>query len=137
MLVKYSAELHSGTSSVLLAEDCHGILDEKPSDLQLFSRQRRGEAFAILTLDLLPSDGKGAWMFDETGFVKGGEEPMGVARQCCGILGKVENCHVGVWAVYASRHGYALVDRRLFLPEVWLTYAYASRRTRCNVPEVH
>jgi len=26
------------------------------------------------------------------------------------------------------------VDKRLFLPEVWWTEAYAARRTRCNVP---
>jgi len=49
--------------------------------------------------------------------------------------GKVENCQVGVFAGYASRHGYALVDKRLFLPEAWLTDAYAARRTRCNVPD--
>src|SRR4030095_12527729 len=27
------------------------------------------------------------------------------------------------------------VDKRLFLPEVWWTDAYAARRTRCNMPE--
>ena len=58
-----------------------------------------------------------------------------MARQYCGPLGKVENCQVGVFAGYASRHGYALVDKRLFLPEVWWTDAYATRRTKCNVPD--
>ena len=56
-------------------------------------------------------------MFDETGFVKKGTDSVGVARQYCGPLGKVENCQVGVFAGYASRKGYALVDKRLFLPE--------------------
>ena len=74
-------------------------------------------------------------MFDETGFVKKGKDSVGVARQYCGTLGKVENCQVGVFAGYASRQGYALVDKRLFLPEVWWTDAYAARRTRCNVPD--
>ena len=27
------------------------------------------------------------------------------------------------------------MDKRLFLPEAWLTDAYAARRTRCNVPD--
>jgi len=76
----------------------------------------------------------GVLMFDETGFVKKGKDSVGVARQYCGPLGKVENCQVGVFAGYASRQGYALVDKRLFLPEVWFTEAYAARRTRCNVP---
>jgi SRSO17 transposase len=79
-------------------------------------------------------DPEGVLMFDETGFVKKGGDSVGVARQYCGTLGKVENCQVGVFAGYASRHGYALVDKRLFLPEVWWTDAYAGRRTTCNVP---
>jgi SRSO17 transposase len=76
----------------------------------------------------------GVLMFDETGFVKKGQNSVGVARQYCGTLGKVENCQVGVFAGYASRHGYALVDKRLFLPEAWFTDAYAARRARCQVP---
>ena len=59
---------------------------------------------------------------------------MGVARQYCGPLGKVEHCQVGVFAGYASRKGYALVDKRLFLPERWWMDAYAARRTKCHVP---
>jgi SRSO17 transposase len=77
----------------------------------------------------------GVLMFDETGFVKKGKDSVGVARQDCGTLGKVENGQVGVLAGSASRHGYALVDKRLFLPAVWWTDAYAARRTRCNVPD--
>jgi SRSO17 transposase len=80
-------------------------------------------------------DPAGVLMFDETGFVKKGKDSVGVARQYCGSLGKVENCQVGVFAGYASRYGYALVDKRLFLPEVWWTDAYAARRTRCNMPD--
>lgn len=76
----------------------------------------------------------GVLMFDETGFVKKGQESVGVARQYCGTLGKVENCQVGVFAGYASRQGYALVDKHLFLPDVWFTEAYAARRTACQVP---
>src|SRR5262249_43194379 len=79
-------------------------------------------------------DPDGVLMFDETGFVKKGQDSVGVARQYCGTLGKVEHCQVGVFAGYASRQGYALVDKRLFLPEVWWTEAYAARRTRCKVP---
>ena len=79
-------------------------------------------------------DAAGVVRFDETGFVKKGQESVGVARQYCGTLGKVEHCQVGVFAGYASRHGYTLVDQRLFLPEVWLTDAYAARRLTCQVP---
>lgn len=65
----------------------------------------------------------GVLMFDESGFVKKGNDSVGVARQYCGTLGKGENCQVGVFAAYASRQGYALVDKRLFLPDAWFTDA--------------
>ncbi len=77
----------------------------------------------------------GVLIVDETGFAKKGHDSAGVARQYCGTLGKVENCQVGVFAAYASRQGYALVDKRLFLPEPWFTDAYMARRTKCKVPE--
>jgi SRSO17 transposase len=77
----------------------------------------------------------GVLMFDESGFVKKGKDSAGVARQYCGTLGKVENCQVGVFAGYASRQGYVLVDQRLFLPEVWFGPAYAPRRGKCRVPD--
>ena len=57
-----------------------------------------------------------------------------MARQYCGTLGKVEHSQVGVFAAYASRHGYALVDKRLFMPEQWFSDAYAERRHKCQVP---
>src|SRR5215510_4860720 len=79
-------------------------------------------------------DPEGVLMVDETSFGKKGQASGGVARQYCGTLGKVENGQVGVFAGYASRHGYALVDKRLFVPEVWFTDAYATRRTKCKVP---
>ena len=47
----------------------------------------------------------GVLIVDETGFAKKGQDSVGVARQYCGALGKVENCQVGVFAAYASRQG--------------------------------
>jgi SRSO17 transposase len=80
-------------------------------------------------------DPDGVVIVDESGFAKKGKDSVGVARQYCGTLGKVENCHVGVFAAYASRHGYALVDTPLFLPEPWLSDEYAPRRAQCKVPQ--
>jgi SRSO17 transposase len=77
----------------------------------------------------------GVLMFDESGFVKKGTDSVGVARQYCGSLGQVENSQVGVFAAYASRHGYALVDKRLFIPEQWFAEDYKDRRAKCHMPE--
>ena len=77
----------------------------------------------------------GALLFDESGFVKKGDESIGVAKQYCGSLGKVENCQVGVFAAYVSSQGYAFLDTRLFIPEKWFSADYEERREKCEVPE--
>ena len=76
-----------------------------------------------------------ALIFDETSFPKKGDESVGVARQYCGSLGKIDNCQVGVFAAYASPHGYALVDRRLFIPERWFLSQFAEKKSKCEIPE--
>jgi SRSO17 transposase len=76
----------------------------------------------------------GVLILDETGLAKKGQDAVGVARQYCGALGKVENCQVGVLAAYASRQGYALIDQRLLIPEPWFPEAYQARRTKCKLP---
>lgn len=80
-------------------------------------------------------DPNGVVIFDESGFVKKGDNSAGVAKQYCGTLGKVENCQVGVYAAYASPHGYCLLDNNLFIPEKWFTDEYTERREKCKFPE--
>jgi len=79
-------------------------------------------------------DRHGVLILDETGFLKKGDDSVGVGKQYCGSIGKVENCQVGVFAAYASPHGYALIDKRLFIPEKWFTDEYALRRKKCELP---
>jgi SRSO17 transposase len=56
-------------------------------------------------------------VFDPSAFAKKGTKSVGVARQWCGRLGKIENCQVGVFMAYVSRKEHALVNRRLYLPK--------------------
>src|SRR6266542_2092813 len=44
---------------------------------------------------------------------------VGVKRQYTGTAGRVENAQVGVYLVYATDAGHAVVDRELYLPRVW------------------
>lgn len=74
-------------------------------------------------------------LFDESGFVKKGDDSIGVAKQYCGTIGKVDNCQVGVFASYVSEYGYALIDKRLFIPEKWFADDYSGRRKKCKLPE--
>ena len=79
-------------------------------------------------------DANGVLIFDETGFVKQGDDSAGVGKQYCGSVGKVENCQVGVFTAYASRYGYCLMDARLFIPQQWFSDDYAEKRTKCHFP---
>lgn len=75
----------------------------------------------------------GVLVVDETGFVKKGVKSVGVARQYSGTAGRIENCQVGVFLGYATRHGRALLDRELYLPREWAEDA--KRREEAGVPE--
>jgi SRSO17 transposase len=77
----------------------------------------------------------GVMIFDESGTPKKGEDSAGVGRQYCGNLGKVENCQVGVFAAYASSKGYALIDKRLFVPEAWFDDGHSWKREKTKFPE--
>ena len=74
----------------------------------------------------------GVFLFDASGFPKKGTESVGVARQWCGRLGKIDNCQVGVFLGYASEKGHVLVDERLYLPEEWTKDK--GRLKKCHVP---
>jgi SRSO17 transposase len=71
-------------------------------------------------------------VFDPSAFAKKGTKSVGVARQWCGRLGKVENCQVGVFMAYASRKEHALVNTRLYLPKEWAKDK--GRRKEAGVP---
>ena len=58
---------------------------------------------------------------------------MGVKRQYCGRLGKIENCQVGVFACLGCHERSMLVDFRLFLPEEWARDG--QRCDKAKIPE--
>ena len=55
-------------------------------------------------------DADAVLVLDETGFIKKGTKSVGVQRQYSGTAGRIENCRIGVFLGYASRHGHALID---------------------------
>ena len=63
---------------------------------------------------------------------KRGTHSVGVKRQWCGHRGKVDNCQVGVFMGYVSRHDHTLLDFRLSLPKEWARDEH--RRQVCHVP---
>ena len=70
--------------------------------------------------------------FDPSSFPKRGTHSVGVKRQWCSHRGKVDNCQVGVFMGYVSRHDHALLDFRFSLPQEWARDEH--RRQACHVP---
>ncbi len=75
----------------------------------------------------------GSIHIDESGFPKQGNNSVGVKRQYCGRLGKVENCQVGVFLGYSRGSYRTLIDGRLYLPKDWADDQV--RRKKCGVPD--
>lgn len=75
----------------------------------------------------------GALILDESGNPKQGDKSVGVARQYCGRLGKVDNCQVGVFVAYAKVGQTTLIDKRLYLPQEWTDDP--DRCRQAGVPE--
>jgi SRSO17 transposase len=110
-------------------------LDRRP--LQLFVGAGAWQDHAVLEelrchVQEEIGDPDAVFVVDGSGFPKKGVQSCGVARQWCGRLGKVENCQVGVFLAYVSRHGQTLLEGRLYLPKEWAEDPV--RRVKTHVP---
>ena len=94
--------------------------DEVRDDLQQYVVKHLGDPGGVVVID-------------ETGFVKKGAKSAGVQRQYSGTAGRVENCQIGVFLAYATRHGRTLLDRELYLPQSWAEDR--KRRKRAGIPK--
>jgi SRSO17 transposase len=120
------------------AESIAYLHDQDRQGLQKFLGQAEWDHQPFLT-ELAQQVGQqlgqadGVLVFDPSAFRKCGNASVGVQRQWCGRLGKVENCQVGVYLGYVSREDHALVDVRLYLPESWAKDK--KRRAQAGVPK--
>ncbi len=94
--------------------------DRVRDDLRAYVVEHLGDPEAVLVLD-------------ETGFLKKGNKSVGVQRQYSGTAGRIENCQIGVFLGYASRHGFAFLDREVYLPRAWANDR--ARRAEAGVPD--
>src|ERR671910_672575 len=109
-----------GLLSPLARKNGWQLADAVRDDLRAYVVEHLGDPDAVLVLD-------------ETGFVKKGDKSAGVQRQYSGTAGRIENCQVGVFLGYASRHGRAPIDRALYLPKSWT--ADAARCAAAGIPD--
>lgn len=69
---------------------------------------------------------------DETGWRKKGKHSIGVERQYCGNIGKIDNSQVAVYASLSQGDFTALIDSKLYLPKNWTSSK--SRLDKAKVP---
>jgi SRSO17 transposase len=130
----------SGLLSDLESKDAESIAylhDRERQGLQKFIGQSEWQHRPLLTelarqVGTELGEADGVLVFDPSAFPKKGTESVGVQRQWCGRLGKIENCQVGIYLGYVSRRDHALVDFRLYLPKEWAKRKL--RRKKAGVP---
>ncbi|WP_374273689.1 IS701 family transposase [Actinoplanes sp. M2I2] len=126
----------TGLLSDLETKTCWQVAEQaghaRPDAMQRLLYRAKWDADAVrddvrkVVADRL-GDPDGVLVVDETGDLKKGVHSVGVQRQYTGTAGRIENAQVGVFLAYASRHGHALIDRRIYLPKSW-----TDDRGRCE-----
>jgi SRSO17 transposase len=119
-LAEYAGEHHPNGMQRLLTTarwDADGVRD----DVRAWLGERIGDRETGV---LVPT---------EVGFRKKGTGSVGAHRRYDGTAGRLSTVQVGVFLSYLSRHGWALIDRELYLPQDWLTDREQARRL--GVPE--
>lgn len=135
-----AAEFIGGLMSDVERKNAESIAyrhDQERKEMQYFLGESRWDHQPPL-IELATQVGRelgqpdGVIVFDPSSFAKKGTESVGVQRQWCGRLGKIENCQVGVYLGYVSAVEHALVNTRLYLPREWAQDK--ARRKKCHVP---
>jgi SRSO17 transposase len=120
------------------AESIAYLHDRERQGLQKFIGQADWDQGRLLTelarqVGAELGEADGILVFDPSAFPKKGTESVGVQRQWCGRLGKIDNCQVGIYLGYVSRREHALVDVRLYLAKAWANRK--RRRDKVGVPD--
>jgi len=117
------------------------FLDQKSvRSVQMFMKNYRWDHLSMQhthqrMLAPLIASPEGMITVDPSEVAKKGKESVGVARQYCGALGKVENCQSGVFVGYSSDKGYGLLACRLYMPKSWFGKEQEQRRKDNLVPQ--
>jgi len=122
-MVKYANKVPDTDNQALQHFISNSPWDEKPVINKIQDKVIR----------LIGDENNGSLHFDESGYKKDGTHSVGVKRQYCGRLGKVDNCQVGVFMGYTNENYRTLINERLYLPENWANDPI--RRMECGVPE--
>ena len=112
-MVKYAKKVADTDNQALQHFISNSPWDEKPVIKKIQDK----------VIQLIGDENNGSLHFDESGYKKYGNHSVGVKRQYCGRLGKVDNCQVGVFMGYANENNLPVIDAigavfngKLFVP---------------------
>jgi len=60
------------------------------------------------------------YIIDESATLKKGKSSVGVSKQYAGVVGKIENCQVGVYASLVNNNRALIINGKLFLSREWV-----------------
>ena len=118
---------------------CERVADSQYHQIQHFISESPWEyrpAFDSVAKGIsnaMDGNGKVALLIDECSYLKKGKKSVGVARQYCGTIGKVDNGQVAVYAGLSTQNYYGLIDAGLYLPSEWTEDA--GRCDKAGIPK--
>ena len=103
------------------------FISDSPWDAQAVMRQVAQDVHQAFTKEKT----KTGLLIDESGWKKSGKHSVGVARQYLGNIGKTDNGQVGVFLALTQADKVAIVQSKLYLPQVW-----SDNPTRCDKAKI-
>jgi len=109
----------------------HHFISNSKWDYRELIRKLALDASEILKANKAKSKVPTGYIIDESAHLKKGGESVAVAKQYAGVVGKVENCQVGVYSSLVNDNRATIINERLFLPKAW-----ASSKQKCDKVEI-
>jgi len=97
----------------------HHFLSNSPWSAQEVKKKVSQDSSALMSIQQEQSGKPTGLLIDESSHLKKGKHSVGVARQYAGVIGKVDNCQVGVYASLCNGKHSTLIGEALFLPTEW------------------
>jgi SRSO17 transposase len=109
----------------------HHFISNSKWDYRELIKKLGQDASEVLKENKVKSKVPTGYIIDESAHLKKGDESVAVAKQYAGVVGKVENCQVGVYSSLVNDNRATIINERLFLPKAW-----TSSKQKCDKVEI-
>ena len=109
------------------------FISNSPWDHQAVLGRVRDDANTVMGRERQKHGKPTGLLIDESAHLKRGKKSVGVARQYAGVIGKVDNCQVGVYASLCTGTRCCMIDERLYLPQSWVSDKHRCKQA--GIPE--